>query len=235
MRAPASPNRPLLERAATRLRPVLDELVFVGGHVAELLVTDPAATRVRPTDDVDVIVGVTTRGQYHRWEERLRALGFSPDTRPAAPICRHQAPDGVVLDLMPTEESILGFSNRWYLTAIETAEWYELAPGLRIRIANAPAFLGTKWIALDQRGHGDALMSHDFEDIATVIAGRPEVIDDIRRAPPELRKWLASRTRTFLDDRQAAEDIIGDALPDARSLAGYLDMVVTRFAEIAAL
>jgi hypothetical protein len=35
--------------------------VFVGGQVAELLVTDPAAVRVRPTDDVDVVVPITTR------------------------------------------------------------------------------------------------------------------------------------------------------------------------------
>jgi hypothetical protein len=235
MTAPASPNRELLERAATRLRPVLAELVFVGGHVAELLVTDPAATRTRPTDDVDVIVRVTTRGQYHRWEERLRALGFSPDTSPDAPICRHRAPDGVVLDLMPTDESILGFSNRWYPAAIESAEWFEIAPGLRIRIASAPAFLGTKWVALDQRGHGDALMSHDFEDIATVIAGRPRVVEEIRSAAPDLRDWLASRTREFLEDRESARDIIGDALPDAKRLPRYLDIVVARFEEIAAI
>jgi hypothetical protein len=45
---PPSPNRELLLRVARRLGPVLDELVFVGGQVAELLVTDPAAVRVRP-------------------------------------------------------------------------------------------------------------------------------------------------------------------------------------------
>ena len=61
-----SPNRDLLERTARRLRPVLDEVVFVGGHVAELLVTDPAAVRIRQTNDVDVIVRVTSRTAYHR-------------------------------------------------------------------------------------------------------------------------------------------------------------------------
>ena len=111
-----------------------------------------------------------------------------------APICRHRAPDGVVLDLMPTDEAILGFSNRWYPIAIQTATWLAIASGLSIRIASAPAFLGTKWIALDQRGHGNALVSHDFGDIATVVAGRPEVLEEIRGAPPELRAWLGART-----------------------------------------
>jgi hypothetical protein len=39
----ASPNRAVLERIARRLGPLLDEVVFVGGQVAELLVTDSAA------------------------------------------------------------------------------------------------------------------------------------------------------------------------------------------------
>ena len=52
----ASPNRAVLERIARRLGPLLDEVVFVGGQVAELLVTDRAAVRIRATDDVDIVV-----------------------------------------------------------------------------------------------------------------------------------------------------------------------------------
>jgi hypothetical protein len=39
--------------------------VFVGGQVAELLVTDASVVRMRPTEDVDVVVPVTTRQAYH--------------------------------------------------------------------------------------------------------------------------------------------------------------------------
>ena len=235
MTIPISPNRAMLERAAERLRPLLDEIVFVGGHVAELLVTDPAATRVRPTDDVDVIVQATSRGQYHAWEERIRKLGFEPDTGAEAPMCRHRTADGVVLDLMPTDEQILGFSNRWYPLAIETAELYLLRVALAIQIASAPAFIATKWIALDDRYGGNAVGSHDFEDIATVVAGRPEVVSEARNAPPELREWLAARTRDLLADLYTAEDAIGGALPDAQRLPGYLEIVVARFEAIANL
>ncbi len=59
------PNRDRLVQTARRLQPLLAEVVFVGGQMAELLVTDPGALGVRPTDDVDVIVGITTRGAYH--------------------------------------------------------------------------------------------------------------------------------------------------------------------------
>lgn len=57
----SSPNRYVLELVAKRVEPLLEELVFVGGHVAEILVTDPAAIRVRPTDDVDAVVAAATR------------------------------------------------------------------------------------------------------------------------------------------------------------------------------
>lgn len=50
-----SPNRDRLLRTARLLRPMLRELMFVGGQVAELLVTDASVVRMRPTDDVDVI------------------------------------------------------------------------------------------------------------------------------------------------------------------------------------
>jgi hypothetical protein len=40
------PNRELLRRAAERLRPLLHEIVFVGGYATGLLVTDSGATPV---------------------------------------------------------------------------------------------------------------------------------------------------------------------------------------------
>jgi len=86
--------------------------VFVGGQVAELLVTDAATVRIRATDDVDVVVQVTTRGAYHDLQMRLITLGFAPDQRIGAPICRMRTVDDPLLDVMPLDESILGHSNR---------------------------------------------------------------------------------------------------------------------------
>ena len=59
---PMGSNLNRLIRTAHRLGPLLPAVVFVGGQMAELLVTGPGAHEVRPADDVDVIVGVTTRG-----------------------------------------------------------------------------------------------------------------------------------------------------------------------------
>ncbi len=50
--------------------------------------TDPAAPRPRFTEDVDVVVEVTTHSAWSGLGERLRALGFREDQREGAPLCR---------------------------------------------------------------------------------------------------------------------------------------------------
>ncbi len=78
----------MLQLVAERLRPILEEVVFVGGQVAELLITQPASESIRPTYDVDLVIPVTTHQAYADFEEHLRALGLANDTREGAPICR---------------------------------------------------------------------------------------------------------------------------------------------------
>jgi hypothetical protein len=119
---PNDPNVSLLERAAAQLgEALLEQLVFVGGAVAGVLITDPAMPEIRPTQDVDVICRVIARSDYHQLGSQLRQRGFQEDCRPGAPLCRWCMED-LVLDLMPTQGEILGFSNRWYPLALDTAE-----------------------------------------------------------------------------------------------------------------
>ena len=80
-----SPNLELLEIAAERLRPLLPEIVFVGGCATALLVTDPGAAPVRKTYDVDVIAEIASYAEYTIFSERLRALGFQEDASEGAP------------------------------------------------------------------------------------------------------------------------------------------------------
>lgn len=108
----ADPNRALFESVVRLLTPVFDELVFVGGCTTGLFLTDPGAGGVRPTKDVDAIVDVASYAGYASLAERLRALGLVEDTRPDAPLCRWRR-DEMVVDVMPTDERVLGFSNRW--------------------------------------------------------------------------------------------------------------------------
>lgn len=223
-----SPNRDLLLGTARRLRSILDEVVFVGGHVAELLVTDPAAVRVRQTNDVDVIARVTTRTAYNRLGERLRQLGYREDNSEDAPICRWRDEDGLLLDAMPLDDKVLGFSNPWYEAALDTAVQYQLSGDIAIRIPPAPVFLATKWAAYESRGRGDLIGSHDIEDIITVVAGRPEVTDEISASPLSVKRYIAEQARRFLQ-HPSAQDAVAGALPDAWHDPAILKAVTDRF------
>ena len=114
MNSPISnPNLARLAHATKKLTPLLDQIAFVGGCVTGLLLTDPAAAPVRPTLDVDAIVAIASYAEFTQLEIRLRDLGFRHSLEEGAPICRWLNGD-LVLDLMPTDPSILGFSNIWY-------------------------------------------------------------------------------------------------------------------------
>ena len=230
--AQRSPNRDRLLRTARLLRPLLGELVFIGGQVAELLVTDPAAVRVRPTDDVDVVVPVTTRVAYHALQVRLMGLGFSPDHRDGAPVCRMRTTDDLILDVMPLDEAILGFSNRWCSYALASATPWTLEPTLEVRIASAAAFLAMKWEAFGTRGAADPMSSHDLEDVITVVAGRAEIIEEVRAAPDDVRRFINTQTHAFLVTASAM-DVLEGNLPDARRVPGLANAVLERLQRLA--
>ena len=109
-----------LHFAASRLGELCDRMVFVGGAVRGLLITDPAVEGPRPTDDVDVIVEVASHVAYQKLAAELRDRGFCEDTRKGAPMCRYRH-GPLILDVMPTHVA-LGSSNRWYPHALTTAQ-----------------------------------------------------------------------------------------------------------------
>ena len=76
-------------------------------------------------------------------------------------------------------------------------------------------------------------MSHDLEDIITVVAGRPEIGDEVRAAALDVRRYVANSTARFLTD-PAATDVITGALPDAWQDPAMLRSVEERFRAIAA-
>ncbi len=68
------PNRNIesLKHVATRLGPLVAEVVFVGGCTTGLFITDKAAAEVRATFDVDVIAEIASYAEYATFSERLR-------------------------------------------------------------------------------------------------------------------------------------------------------------------
>jgi predicted nucleotidyltransferase len=177
----------LISVVAEALGPYRSEVVFVGGAIAGLLMSAPRLVDVRPTDDVDVVIETTTYSKYNKVLEDLRKLGFAHDM--SGPLCRFTI-NGVKLDIMPTEEAVLGFKNRWYPMVVQTAKPYVLPNGTEIQLVTAPAFICTKLEAFRDRGRGDFLASPDIEDIVAVINGRHELIGESWGTPLEMREYL---------------------------------------------
>jgi hypothetical protein len=156
--------------------------------------------------------------EYHALERQLESGGFRHDRSPDAPICRWTV-GSALLDVMPTDESVLGFGNRWYEEAIHTAIQVALPSGRKICLISPPAFLGTKLEAFHGRGAGDFLASHDLEDIITVIDGRPELTKEVRQASPQLREYLVAQIRALLKNENFLEAIPGHLPGDVASQA----------------
>ena len=192
------PNLEYLRVVATALGDLCKDVVFVGGSVAGLLLTDPLAEGIRATKDVDAIVEATTLGQYHQVEKRLPALGFTRDASSEV-ICRwRHKRTGVLFDLMPTDPAILGFSNPWYPEAIATATWILLNDRVEIRVISGPTLVATKLEAFIGRGGCDHVSSHDLEDILNVVDGRPQIVEELRTASDALQKFVGEQFKTLL-------------------------------------
>lgn len=208
------PNLAALRSVAESLGDHRDEVVFVGGATVGLLLTDPAAISVRSTKDVDCIVDVNSWRDYQSFEEQLRGLGFTPDTD--GPICRYVV-KGMLVDVMPTDERILGFANKWARAAVRNSWQFTFGDGMKINVVDGPHFIATKIEAFLSRGRGEYLSSHDLEDIITVLDGRPELVEEVRHSGAALRRYLALQIHTMSSDLVPA--ISAHLSPDRASQA----------------
>lgn len=202
-------NRDLLKSAAIAPGPMLDRIAFVGGATTILYLTDTIRD-VRATLDVDVILEVT-RAEFHEAEEELRRLGFQPDP---TLICRHRRGD-LIIDFMPTDGRILGFSSRWYSEALHRARPQKVA-GVEINVLSFPYFVATKLEAFNGRGRGDYYGSKDIEDLVTVFAGRATFLRELRALGGELGGFIRTEFARHLEDAESMAAVEGHMPRDSR-------------------
>jgi hypothetical protein len=224
----------LLETACAALGDLVGEVVFAGGATVGLWITDPAAPAPRPTKDVDVIVEVATRLEYHAFERRLREHRFREDQQSGI-ICRWLHADGdLILDAMPTDASILGFANRWQAAAVPHALERELPSGKRIATVSPPFLVATKLEAFAGRGREDYMGSRDFADVVSLFDGRAELADEIAHAPAELQEFLAAELARHQRHPRFLDGVYGGLTPDAASQDRAEGVVVPRMAAVTA-
>lgn len=198
----------MLSRAAKGLGSLKDEVAFVGGATIRLYLPQGTSPAPRGTDDVDCVVEVAARTEYHKLEERLRAQGLRQVVGPGAPICRWTYED-VVIDVMPTAEGVLSFSNRWYAEGLKNAAGRTLPDGTEIRVFTLPYLVATKLDAYSGRGNGDYIGSADIEDILTLADGAPGFTEELALATGPVAEHIRSSFRRFLADEAFLDSLPG--------------------------
>jgi predicted nucleotidyltransferase len=191
------PNREMLKTVAQALGDLCNQLVFVGGATVDLYATNPGASAVRATLDVDCVIEIASRTGFYELEEALRKKGFVNDQSEGAPLCRWIYQD-IKVDVMPTQSEVLGFTNEWYEEGIRHTFRYSLNDGVVINLLETPYFIATKLKALDNRGMADLRLSKDLEDIVYVLRNRSSLVTEIRLADEKVKKYITAFFRELL-------------------------------------
>ncbi len=194
MSSNADHNYALIEFVAQGLGDeFLAEIAFVGGCTTAMLVTDDAVLDdIRFTEDVDLVIELAGIAAWEKLTQRLAAKGFKI-TGEDAVNCRFRFND-IMVDVMPSDEKVLGYANRWFVEGLAHAKKFALPSGREIQIFEPPYFLATKLEAFRGRGAGNPYHK-DIEDIIILIDGRPELRDEVLRSSAELTQFIALEVR----------------------------------------
>ncbi len=178
------------------LEELKDSVVFVGGATVSLYADKPEEADVRFTDDIDVLIEIGSYNEYAKLQEKLMKLGFelAADSKV---ICRYKY-QGLIVDIMPTDDNVLGFSNRWYKDGFANIIRYQADERTQVNIFKPPYFIACKLEAFKSRGNDDGRTSQDFEDIVFVLDNRKTIWEEIKNADNELKNYLNEEFRKLL-------------------------------------
>jgi len=101
--------------------------------------------------------------------------------------------------MMPTDPSVIGFSNRWYPEGFKNAVSFLLDDQTTIRIFSLPYFFAAKWEAFKGRGNNDYRTSKDFEDLVYILENTDDFEEQIQNAPKKLRDYLREEFIKIID------------------------------------
>lgn len=191
---------------AEALEKLKHNIVFVGGAVVELYCDDPARGESRPTDDVDIVIELLNRGSHAALEEELLKIGFRNDMDSKV-ICRYKYHD-IVVDIMPTDAQILGFTNIWYSEGVKNCTKFDLDNGRSIQIFSICYFLASKLEALKSERHGkDYRFNSDFEDIIYIFDNRINIKNEIIASEGDIKVYIQTAINAFLKRPYIEEEI----------------------------
>lgn len=192
-----------IKAVSNALSDIKDQVVFVGGATVSLYATRPAF-EVRPTDDVDVVVEIASYIKYTELEAYLRTLGFENDQSVIGRFLFGK----LIIDIMPTDDKILGFTNIWYKEGFKYSSDYLIYPQHSVKIFSPPYFIASKFEALkDRKPKDDPRASRDLEDIVFVLENRKSIWEEMNNAENEVKKYLVAEF-TNLYNNPYCEELI---------------------------
>jgi hypothetical protein len=139
---------------------------------------------------------------------RLRDAGLFPSADEGDPLCRWNI-GGIKVDIMPLDEGILGFTNRFYRLGYDTAQTIELPSGHKVKVLSPALLLATKIDAFLDRGARDPAASEDLEDIIAVVDGCVGIAEHVAGAPPPVRAAIKVWASEFLARKDAYDLVEG--------------------------
>ncbi|CAM2800389.1 Uncharacterized protein conserved in bacteria [Legionella steigerwaltii] len=199
-------NIEALYKAATLLKDLNEQVVYVGGRIVGLLITDLIEDDVRPTYDIDVALdlGRTDIVAHYSLQKKLESLGFKPDGNVN---CRYVL-DDFMIDVMYTDGVLQGINSNWYQAGFDNALEIQIKDK-KIKILNAVYFIATKLEAFTDRAYknNDYWDCKDLEDIINVINGRPELLVEIMNSPKDVVQFISGYFKKLIEDPKWLEAI----------------------------
>ncbi len=200
-----------IKTVANVLQDLNEKVVFVGGATIALYAPKEIAFEARPTDDVDVVIELASYNNYSQLDEKLRSVGFQNDIASGV-ICRYQV-KGIVVDVMPTDAKVLGFSNIWYRAGFDNAIEIDLDNEITIKIFSPEYFIASKLEAFKNRGGKDFRTSKDFEDIVYVLENCQKIEESLLTKDEDLRGYFNVEFTKLLANEYLEEGIYAHISP----------------------
>ena len=192
-------NNEALYQAASLLKDLNEQVVYVGGRIVGLLITDIVEDDVRPTFDIDVAFDLDTTDMvaHYSLQKKLESLGFKPEGNIN---CRYVL-DDFVMDVMYTDGTLQGINSNWYQAGFDNAIEIQIKDK-KIKIFNAVYFIASKLEAFTDRAYkqNDYWDCKDLEDILNVINGRPELLAELMDSSKNVVQFISGYFKKLVED-----------------------------------
>ncbi|RAP36648.1 hypothetical protein B1207_07535 [Legionella quinlivanii] len=195
----ARQNNEALYEAATLLKDLNEQVVYVGGRIVGLLITDVIEDDVRPTYDIDVALdlGTTDIVAHYSLQRKLESLGLKPEGNIN---CRYLF-EHIIIDVIYTKGTLQGINSNWYQAGFDNAIEISIKDK-KIKILNAVYFIATKLEAFTDRAFrdNDYWDCKDLEDVVNVINGRPELLIELKNSPHDVVDFISGYFKKLMED-----------------------------------